>query len=390
MTTTNKYDYIIAGTGASGLMLAYRMCLDPWFADKKILLLDKDQKDTNDRTWCYWEKGTGEWDSLLTKTWDNILFNSPTFTKKIPLEEYSYKMVRSKDLYRFLLNTIIANPNLTIRKEKITAINDRGMTVSVITNQDSYTAKKCLSSIFDPTLVSNQTTYPYLKQHFVGWFIETKKDVFDTATATFMDFTIAQKGNTRFMYVLPLSPNLALVEYTLFSEDLLPVDEYEREIKSYLSANGITDYEIVEKEMGNIPMTSYPFEQHNTKNILNIGSAGGWTKASTGYTFANTTKKSEELCQWLKSNEDFTKFHHRNRYWYYDLIMLDVLYKNNSLGSAVFTSIFSTNKIHDIFLFLDEQNSFTKDLKIMLYTSPRWNFTFSGCKMVFKKIIQKI
>jgi len=93
------------------------------------------------------------------------------------------------------------------------------------------------------------------------------------------------------MYVLPTSANEALLEYTLFSKDLLAKEEYETEIQNYIQKLGITEYEIIEKEQGNIPMTCYPFWQHNSKNILNIGSAGGWTKASTGYTFKNTVKK---------------------------------------------------------------------------------------------------
>ena len=48
-----KYDYIITGTGASGLMLAYYMAIDPFFDSKKILLIEKEQKQKNDRTWCF-------------------------------------------------------------------------------------------------------------------------------------------------------------------------------------------------------------------------------------------------------------------------------------------------------------------------------------------------
>jgi len=56
------YDYIIIGAGAAGLMLADTMGKDAFFAEKSILLLDKDTKETNDRTWCFWEKGTGLFD----------------------------------------------------------------------------------------------------------------------------------------------------------------------------------------------------------------------------------------------------------------------------------------------------------------------------------------
>lgn len=81
------------------------------------------------------------------------------------------------------------------------------------------------------------------------------------------------------------------MEYTLFSKDLLPLEEYEVEIEKYINNLGISEYEIIEKEQGNIPMTSYQFWKQNTKNIVHIGSAGGWTKASTGYTFKIRSKK---------------------------------------------------------------------------------------------------
>ena len=95
-----------------------------------------------------------------------------------------------------------------------------------------------------------------------------------------MDFTVAQKDHTRFMYILPESPYRALLEYTLFSKTLLTNEEYETEIKNYLK-KGITNYTITEKEQGVIPMTAYQFWKHNSEHLINIGTAGGWSKAST-------------------------------------------------------------------------------------------------------------
>jgi len=64
-----KYDYIITGSGASGLMLAYRMAKDSFFDTASILIIDKEKKTSNDRTWCFWENGKGEWDDLVHKSW---------------------------------------------------------------------------------------------------------------------------------------------------------------------------------------------------------------------------------------------------------------------------------------------------------------------------------
>jgi lycopene beta-cyclase len=196
-----------------------------------------------------------------------------------------------------------------------------------------------------------------------------------------MDFSVEQKGNTRFMYVLPTSEHEALLEYTLFSKDLLHKEAYESEIKNYITNLGITEYEIIEKEQGNIPMTCYPFWKHNTKNIINIGSAGGWTKASTGYTFKNASKKSKALVYFLNTTADFRKFHKVNKFWFYDLLLLDILSSKNELGTKIFSALFEKGNTTLIFKFLDEETSFLEDLQV-IWKCPKMLF--------FKALVQRI
>jgi lycopene beta-cyclase len=198
-----------------------------------------------------------------------------------------------------------------------------------------------------------------------------------------MDFDIPQSGNTRFMYVLPFNKNTALFEYTLFSKELLRKAEYETAIKDYLKQKKISDFKILEKEIGSIPMTSFEFEKLNTKNILNIGTAGGWTKASTGYTFNNTSKKTRDLVSFLRSENDYTSFSKRTKFWFYDLLFLDVLASNNSKGSSVFTSMFKKVNIKTIFKFLDEESTFIEDLKIIVSVPPKL-FIQALAKRIFK------
>ena len=99
-------------------------------------------------------------------------------------------------------------------------------------SKNVYQSAFVFDSRFNYPELKSQTKYPVLQQHFIGWFVETEEDVFDELTPKFMDFTVEQRGNTRFMYVLPFSKNKALVEYTLFSAEPLAKKEYEDEIMS--------------------------------------------------------------------------------------------------------------------------------------------------------------
>ena len=358
------YHYIFTGTGLSSMMTVYEMVVSGNFKDKSILLIDENAKKTNDRTWCFWdEKNT--FDNIISKSWNTALFADSHVERVLDLSPYQYKMIKGLDFYTLILETILKESNIHFIQQKVLDFEELGNHCVVKTETQSFTCNQVFNSIFNPEMVKSQSKYPLLQQHFVGWFIKSKTAVFHPNQATFMDFSVEQKGNTRFMYVLPFSATEALIEYTLFSKDLLETSEYEIAIQNYIQKLGITEYEIIEKEHGNIPMTSYPFWKHNSKNIINIGSAGGWTKASTGYTFKNTIKKSKALVQFLLIENDFRKFHKKDKFWFYDLLFLDVLYRRNDLGSTVFSSLFQKGNPTLIFKFLDEETTFAEDLRII-------------------------
>jgi lycopene beta-cyclase len=377
-----KYDYIILGAGASGLMLAYRMATDPFFGDKTILIIDKAKSKGNDRTWCFWEQGLGEWDNLLAKTWQKIYFGSKSYSKEIEILPYQYKMITSENFYNSLWVVIHKKANITFRQDTVINVIEHKHKVEVVTNNGVYFGSKLFNSLYKSKLCNSQNKYPVLQQHFVGWFVKTKESVFDDSVATFMDFTVPQKGNTRFMYMLPLDKTTALFEYTLFSEELLELEDYENAIVDYLKQKNISDFDIIEKEKGVIPMTSFKFSQLNSKHILNIGTAGGWTKASTGYTFRNITKKTRYLIEFLKYKKDLSQFHKKSKFWFYDLIFLDVLANYNNEGAALFSSMFNKADIKTIFKFLDEESTLYEDLKIILSVPPK-RFIQSFFKRLF-------
>ena len=377
------YDYIIIGAGAGGLMLAEALGKDNFFKDKSILLLDKDSKSNNDRTWCFWENGQGDFDSILHKTWNNIYFGGEKYDARLNIAPYSYKMVRGIDFYSAYKTKIAKYPNITFRTDMVLQIEDLEREVMVKTDTTTYTAKKVFNSILDYKVLKAQTKYPLLQQHFIGWFIKTEKPVFDMDQATFMDFSVPQKGNTRFMYVLPFSETEALVEYTLFSEDLLPEAEYEEAIASYIKEKLNCDtFTILEKEKGNIPMTCFDFNVFNSKNLLHIGMAGGWAKPSSGYTFRYAWKKTKLLVSFLKKDKPLNKFTKKDRFWFYDLLLLDILHRDNGKGELIFGELFKNRSPQLIFKFLDEETNLWEELKIIT-ACPISDFTKALLRRLF-------
>ncbi|PKA98503.1 lycopene beta-cyclase [Flavobacteriaceae bacterium MAR_2009_75] len=370
----SHFDYIIIGAGAAGLMLAHAMTNDEYFSEASILILDKDQKKTNDRTWCFWEKGRGQFDQIVHKSWNHIYFEGKELAKRYAITPYSYKMIKGLDFYEKQFETLKNKKNVTIKFEKVLDLSENDAQVSLKTTTNTYTAATVFNSIFSYAAANSQSTYPVIQQHFVGWKIKADRPVFDVDTVTYMDFSVPQKGNTRFMYVLPQSKNEALVEYTLFSKDLLDKEVYEEALHTYITTKlNCPNYEITDREQGSIPMTCYDFAQHNTKRILNIGTAGGWAKPSTGYTFMSTAKKIPVLIDHLKADKPLNSLNFKNRFWYYDLLLLDVLSQNNEMGHHVFESLFNKKTPQSILKFLDEESTFLEELSV-IWGCPKWLF----------------
>ncbi len=389
------YNYIFTGSGLSALMTVYEMILSGKFIDKTILLLDENPKKSNDRTWCFWDDKPSKFEEIISKKWNVALFANENYKQNLDLSQYNYNMIRGLDFYNFIFDLISKQDNIQFAKQKVIYHEEIGNQCIIKTEYQNYRCDKIFNSIYTSDFVENQSKYPLLSQHFIGWFIKSKEAVFNKDIVSFMDFSVEQKGNTRFMYVLPTSSTEALIEYTLFSEKLLLKEEYENEIQDYIKKLGISDYEIVDKEQGNIPMTSYKFWKHNTKNVINIGSVGGWTKASTGFTFKKTSKKARELVRFLEKSfdcaqedkenlnkSDFRKFHKADKFWFYDLLFLDVLYRRNELGSKVFSSLFKKGNPTLIFKFLDEETTFIEDLQVML-KCPKVVFIRALFKRIF-------
>jgi lycopene beta-cyclase len=379
-----KYDYIITGAGCAGLSLLMRILNEPALCKKQILVIDAEQKNKNDRTWCFWEKENGLFEYIVHHTWQAFNFISEDYTSTFSIAPYSYKMIHGIEFYNHVLNFAKQFSNVEFRYEKITAVSNNNNKAIVSTVNETYTAAYIFNSVLFNQTFAGANVHTLL-QHFKGWLIETKEDCFNAEVATFMDFTVSQKHGTTFMYVLPVAPNKALVEYTLFTEKLLQSNDYNAELKNHIEEKlAINDYTISHEEFGIIPMTNYRFPLHD-ENIVNIGIAGGQAKGSSGYAFQFIQKRTAAIVQSLiTKNHPFVKPSIANKkFSFYDSVLLHVLCNKKMKGSSIFSSIFKKNSPQKVLQFLDNESSLVQDLQIMT-SVPMGIFLPAAIKEILK------
>jgi lycopene beta-cyclase len=338
----------------------------PFFAGKQILVIDPVAGDGQQKTWCFWEQEESLFEPAVFHGWKQIDFYAPAFSGRFDLTPYTYKMIRSGDLYQYVRTAARTHPGIHWLQHRVQSIgNEEGKAFAMVEGRKIY-ATYLFNSILFGDFVRQQHKH-YLLQHFKGWMIETEQPAFDPAIARFMDFRVSQQPGTSFLYVLPVSPQKALVEYTLFSAALLTGEQYDTALEKYISeVLQPGNYKVIETEMGVIPMTNHRFQQRE-ENIIHIGTAGGDTKGSTGYTFRFIQKRTEKIVAALTAGKlpvEPSSWLNK-RFALYDSTLLHVLADDKMRGDELFGRLFRKNKLQNLLRFLDNETSLAAELPVI-------------------------
>jgi lycopene beta-cyclase len=358
------YDFVIAGAGCSGLSLA--TALSKANVKQSILLIDNNIHTNQDKTWCFWDLPNLSPLPFTTTVWQNLTFYSDNYEKKEKILPFNYVGVKSGDFYKYSYEVLKNAKNIDIIEENIERIYGLESGACL----ETKTQKFHCHYLFNSTAISaghpkSYSTNSALKQHFQGWFVKTEKPVFEKNTATFMDFRTEQHQDVRFFYVLPYSEREALIEYTIFSKQLLADEAYDEQIEKYIQETlQIEKFTIMEKEKGVIPMEFiHPDTTHN--HIIPIGIVGGALKPSTGFAFSLIQKQVDQIIKSIQSdNLPLYKKKIQNRFSFYDTVLLHLLQKKEINKSAIFISLFKGNNIGTILTFLSEKTGIFGEMKI--------------------------
>jgi len=361
---SEHYDYIIAGAGAAGLSLACNM-VEGALSGARILLIDQDLKQSNDRTWCYWSDEADDLEHLVYKSWSHLSFLNEVHQHGGDLGNLTYKMIRGEDFYADAWTKLRNCPNVSFRQEHVLHYHPTANGAGVVTDRATYTGKYIFNSC---KLPKPDPGAHFLLQHFAGWWIQTETPAFDPQQGYLMDFRTPQKGSTRFFYLLPIDERRALVEYTVFSPVRLQSYEYQSALKNYVEQLlGISHYTIMEHESGAIPMTDQIMPNQMYPNVINVGTAGGAVKPTTGYAFTRIREQAAQICAQLESGQyPDSKVKSPGRFRFYDRLLLNILQTRGGLGKGIFSSLFRYTPIETIFRFLGEGTKLQQEAKIFL------------------------
>ena len=347
-----EFDYIIIGGGCAGLSLAYELEIFEKLKNKTLAIIEPREEYKRDKTWSFWKVFNHNFEDCVKKSWNNFTINSPSQTKYVECKTTPYQTIDSGIFYKKIISKLKLNKNIYFFKN----INEISQNNSIIFN----------------SVNENKDNNTNLWQHFYGVEIETRNDFFDDEIFNLMDFACDQRNRVHFFYTLPFTKKNALIETTWISElTNKSLNDYEEQIDNYLSNHlNLRQCKINFKEKGAIPL----FRQKNIKkkNVIQIGSAGGMTRLSTGYTFLNIQEQSKYIRENIENIKRAKLFEINKKYDFLDKIFLKVLKNNSTEMGNVFYKMFESSP-SSVINFLSNKSNLYEDISI-ISKMPKWMF----------------
>src|SRR5205085_10650765 len=230
-----------------------------------------------------------------------LLVDEHGIRHRLDLDPLRYVMIRSQELYA-LADKAAA---------ELGAVRVEAAATSVVDGEDRATVRSDEGPIEARWVLDSRPARPRrpattaLLQHFRGWTLRFPSDVLDPTAPVFMDFTVPRPASgVAFGYVLPDDARSGLVEYTEFSRQRLPDAAYDEALTRYLARAWGSAYEIEDVEDGAIPMTDAVPARRAGRRIVRLGTAGGATRPSTGYTFAAMQRQARSIATALLAGAD--------------------------------------------------------------------------------------
>ncbi|MDC0418310.1 lycopene cyclase family protein [Pelagibacteraceae bacterium] len=347
-----EFDYIIIGGGCAGLTLAYELEIYNKLEKKKLAIIEPRAEYKRDKTWSFWKIFDHNFDDCVIKSWNNFSINSTSKSHELKTDNFPYQSIDSGLFYKKIITKLSKNTNIYFFKN----VNEVNMNNAFIFN----------------SVPPSNLNKSRLWQHFQGIEVETEKDIFDDKIINLMDFNCEQKNNVHFFYTLPFTKNKALIETTWLSKlDNNSLKDYDSQLKEYIEGNlKITNYKINYKEEGAIPLF-YP-KYTKEDNRINIGSAGGMTRLSTGYTFLNIQEHSKYIVKHIDNISNSKTYTIGRKYKFLDNIFLNVLEKYPERMPLIFFKMF-LGSANVVIKFLSNKSNIFEDLLIIL-KMPKWIF----------------
>ena len=348
-------DLVVLGGGCAGLSVALRIAEQPGCC-RRVAVLESRPAYTNDRSWCFWRLGPHRYESLIKRSWSRVAVRSLSRAVPVDCSRTPYQLLEAGAFYGHAVRTIEASDGLRLEMG-VTVVEPPKKVPGGWHIETSAGGLSAAQVIDTRPPRAPQRGDSGLWQSFLGQELVCDRPVFDPSRVELMDFAHDSPGAVAFTYVLPLLPDRALIETTLFDpEPRGPADLARRQQQAVQRLCGNAQTYVVRTEAGILPMGATSLAKARSSGHLHAGLMSGAARPATGYAFQRIQRWADKCSEALRRGQAasghlpdplLTRL--------MDRLFLDVLRTHPERGPELFTRLFERTATPRIVRFLSDR-----------------------------------
>jgi len=214
-----------------------------------------------------------------------------------------------------------------------------------------------------------------LWQSFFGLEVQVDQPCFDPAVATLMAVDHTFSDGLGFVYVLPITAQRALLEYTVFSAHIYNATALEAKLQPRLRDwLGAAHPLKLRTEYGVLPMGQHRLMRADDPHYVYAGLFAGGARASSGYAFQRIQRWATQCAQRIAAGQ-LPQPMPPDPCWLYwmDRLFLTVLRHHPARAASLFYRFFSHPPVAAIVHFMNDRPCL-RDVLHIIAAMPKWLF----------------
>ncbi len=259
-----------------------------------MLILEERTDYSNDRTWCFWRFAPHRFEHLVSHAWPKMTIRAKGRTISVDCNLTPYQMIEALPFYHAAQDAISRSCDV----ELALGTSVSGEPKKVANGWQVQTSRGVVSASMIVDTRPPRSRHPSdatLWQSFSGQEVIFDKPIFDPCVADLMDFADPRIDDVLFHYVLPFTPQRALVETTVFGPKPVPISGLlSAQEAAVVRLAGGAPFQVLRAESGVLPMGMIAHLPSLGPGHSRAGLMSGAARPSTGYAFQRIQKWADE------------------------------------------------------------------------------------------------
>lgn len=289
-----RIDLAIIGGGCAGLSLASRLAEGGYQGSARVI--EPRERYDDDRSWSFWARGSHPLASAQWRAWRFSKADSQPLTHESARWRYQY--VRSGDFYAQAEQALDRAPAIDLlRGARLRRMSQTTDGVLLDTSAGPFEARRVVDTRPPPG-----SARAHLYQSFIGVEVEAE-GAFDAGAVGLMEDMHVGPHGFEFTYVLPFSPDRALVEHTVFSPRPVSPQSLIPDLDAKLARRQLNHARELRREWAVLPMGLIDPRPAPLRGVVRAGAGAGAMRPATGYAFRRIEAWATRCAQSLLRGE---------------------------------------------------------------------------------------